>query len=1076
MLSSQMTSVSQASKSPLLLQAAMGSSRTVIRPTSVPRCWREQQQARDFRIGFWPSHLDPNLRKAIQRRHRIIKHKYAEALNHKLAWDSSRPLYSTRWGLKSFMCTAWRGRDTRCGHRWANMDESNGTSQNSGKVGIEDVEQNAFDRLFGRQEPLIFRQKDADNHSVLDWTWHKLGSVSSNPFSPKEYKNSEAGVGNIPPWKDNSISDADMAFESEYFIDPISNRKVYRNSKGKLDPLSNPQSAEIPVKKFRGYRPQFSKLQPPGDYPGRVSAYTDKKATKTRGEHTNVGASSAPHQEETDKLDISYGKQLPHQASPIGDKLKDCGSPPPEGYSHDKGSQSLSNNELSHYKPFAYNEPDGLPPEQTDSVTRSLNGYDCQYKPFTYNEPDGKSPEQPDPVSEGLSDYDHHYTSFTFDEPDGQLAVEPMSSENVSREDPSTSASKRNFDAKSRPSRLRNSLFNKFNTTKTDKEEDLDHLRASDIRAASGKIEESKNDTTAKERRSAMEAAFTELQGSQDHHLDEAAAVQKVKESRQRAALLKFGESELLNQNSHDKSELDTKLAELDNKLPELDTKLSELDTKLSELDSKLAELDTKTPLSSSPSDLTGNFIRDFPEEFTASWGTEGSTGKDYLVQKAPKDPWGYETSPKGLELSYQKDMENLIQSAENDYTAGVTAEEYQTQTGSPLRLQTSLDRSQEILEARAQAEADPYAKEPQGLETSYVKEVVQYGKTDKPPFVSSYGCTGQSLEPAIAVQDGGVGTSNSNAKSEEKHQDQELVREIRDIYESAYGAINCKHRQDHMDGLPTPSTDKSDATGQSAINLPWQEDVSNVSGAHMAGNEPLKERLAVGREEIGVAVAALPSSAAQQPTQYKILAYDPTMQEINIAETASTAADSSSALTPAEVLLRLSNPAKFFPHFQPLQEQGYEIVSGSGDVLVFRKVRDADPNSPRGTSASSTTTSTLPRPRKVVNPIDGMQSIPQPATGNFASPTGFVNHDLPSEPPFVSKIDVRREEPVFSSHQTAWPEEQWDDEPPSRKTRHTGRELLIGAAWVAACSYAVGVVSEFFKTGGSDGKGPVGF
>jgi hypothetical protein len=101
------------------------------------------------------------------------------------------------------------------------------------------------------------------------------------------------------------------------------------------------------------------------------------------------------------------------------------------------------------------------------------------------------------------------------------------------------------------------------------------------------------------------------------------------------------------------------------------------------------------------------------------------------------------------------------------------------------------------------------------------------------------------------------------------------------------------------------------------------------------------------------------------------------------------------------------------------------------------------------------------------------MQSSPIAATGNFASPTGFVNHDLPvSDPPFKSNIDVRREEPVFSG-KSNW---QGDTESTRRKSKGRGKRLLIGAAWVAGCSYAIGVVAEFFRTGGMDGRGPKGF
>jgi hypothetical protein len=213
------------------------------------------------------------------------------------------------------------------------------------------------------------------------------------------------------------------------------------------------------------------------------------------------------------------------------------------------------------------------------------------------------------------------------------------------------------------------------------------------------------------------------------------------------------------------------------------------------------------------------------------------------------------------------------------------------------------------------------------------------------------------------------------------------------------------------------------------------------------------------------------PPPGNAEPTLYKILAYDPTMQSISTAETTSIVPDSSGPLTPAEVLLRLSNPAKFFPHFQPLQSEGYEIVSGSGDVLVFRKVR---PAAPKGTKVEpKPVTSEKAQKYKTTNPIDGMQSSPVAATGNFASPTGFVNHDLPgvSEPPFKSNIDVRREEPVFSGKRN------WEEgEGPQKKGRGRGKRVLIGAAWVAAASYAVGVVAEFFKTGGIDGKGPQGF
>jgi len=168
---------------------------------------------------------------------------------------------------------------------------------------------------------------------------------------------------------------------------------------------------------------------------------------------------------------------------------------------------------------------------------------------------------------------------------------------------------------------------------------------------------------------------------------------------------------------------------------------------------------------------------------------------------------------------------------------------------------------------------------------------------------------------------------------------------------------------------------------------------------------------------------------------------------------------------------LRLSNPAKFFPHFQPLQSQGYEIVSGSGDVLVFRRVRIGKSASTERLSAQQAHHA---QRKRTTNPIDGMQGSPIATTGDFASPTGFVNYDLPrgSDPPFKSNIDVRREEPVFSG-KSSWQEES--KELPGRK-KNRSKKVLVSAIWVAGCCYAVGVVAEFFKTGGIDGMGPQGF
>ncbi|KAH6855982.1 hypothetical protein B0I37DRAFT_66172 [Chaetomium sp. MPI-CAGE-AT-0009] len=187
-------------------------------------------------------------------------------------------------------------------------------------------------------------------------------------------------------------------------------------------------------------------------------------------------------------------------------------------------------------------------------------------------------------------------------------------------------------------------------------------------------------------------------------------------------------------------------------------------------------------------------------------------------------------------------------------------------------------------------------------------------------------------------------------------------------------------------------------------------------------------------------------------PALYKILVYDPTMQCIETAETTSAIPDSAAPLTPAEVLLRISNPAKFFPHFAPLQAQGFEIVSGSGDVLIFRKVRE-------GTTGAA--------PAAAVNPIDmtgGRRNYDSNvAAGRFASPTGFVNYDVPAAADAAAVAADEKERATTG-------------EVGKKGKRSLPKKVAVGAACLAGSAYSVGVVSEYFKSGGVDGKGPKGF
>ena len=212
---------------------------------------------------------------------------------------------------------------------------------------------------------------------------------------------------------------------------------------------------------------------------------------------------------------------------------------------------------------------------QLDPVEEALHGYDPvheelkKYDAQINNERNGKS--SSDSVADGLKDYDSR-TSYG---PKGALDI-PMKRGGFIR-----------------------TVSGAFGRLYQDVKDDLDLLRASDVRAGSGILKNPKKETDSEKmvKRKQLESDFNNLQGSKLSSADELAAAEKVKQSRKLVEELRIEHSELQNHAAHARGRIDAKLAEVESGWP----------------DSRK---------------LTGNFVRDFPEEFETSWTFEqGSTG-----------------------------------------------------------------------------------------------------------------------------------------------------------------------------------------------------------------------------------------------------------------------------------------------------------------------------------------------------------------------------------------------------------------------------------------------------------------
>lgn len=182
--------------------------------------------------------------------------------------------------------------------------------------------------------------------------------------------------------------------------------------------------------------------------------------------------------------------------------------------------------------------------------------------------------------------------------------------------------------------------------------------------------------------------------------------------------------------------------------------------------------------------------------------------------------------------------------------------------------------------------------------------------------------------------------------------------------------------------------------------------------------------------------------ATSSDPTKYRVLAYDPSTMQVTRADTDSTFPSVNQTLLPTEVLPRLNNPSSFLPYFTEMQRDGYEIVSGGGDILVFKKSSDVEVNKTN-------------------------QAFPD-AKGQD---TAEISKQQPLEQPTSAYSPRLSQNPPHGQTETHTPPGK-DGSAFSNAIR---RMLFAGTATAATC-YAIGVVGEYFRTGGQDGHGIDGF
>ncbi|KAJ5675718.1 hypothetical protein N7462_008615 [Penicillium macrosclerotiorum] len=177
----------------------------------------------------------------------------------------------------------------------------------------------------------------------------------------------------------------------------------------------------------------------------------------------------------------------------------------------------------------------------------------------------------------------------------------------------------------------------------------------------------------------------------------------------------------------------------------------------------------------------------------------------------------------------------------------------------------------------------------------------------------------------------------------------------------------------------------------------------------------------------------------------YRILAFDSSTSKVTTAE-ADAFFGTSETTQPHEVLSRLHNPAKFVPYFSQMQQDGYEISTGGGDILVFRKAA----KTPKNTSTASVST---------------QDSVPSHVHADIAK---YLCHDsYDSVDTHARPYHPSSPKPIGPSNSSRITESS---------TRRVFRRMVLTGTSVAASCYAIGTVTEYFRNGGKDGQGIDGF
>ncbi|OOQ88302.1 hypothetical protein PEBR_13373 [Penicillium brasilianum] len=256
---------------------------------------------------------------------------------------------------------------------------------------------------------------------------------------------------------------------------------------------------------------------------------------------------------------------------------------------------------------------------------------------------------------------------------------------------------------------------------------------------------------------------------------------------------------------------------------------------------------------------------------------------------------------------------------------------------------------------------------------------------------------------------------------------------------------------------------------------------LESESDTSAESSEPKAIKFDASKDRVGDLLESQNAPATSQQwsqSDYRILAYDTTTSTVTTAESDSFF-DISETVQPHEIFTRLHHPAKFVPFFAQMRADGYELVTGGGDILVFKRCVKTAEHSPAPVASQQQETV----------PSDVQADIAQYMRDDSYDSTPYVRHYHPSstikpltfgDTMFSSNFNSALGSSSGSSSASdsiITPNSSTTTKPKSKSTigKVIRRMILTGTITAGSC-YAIGVLTEFFRTGGLDGRGADGF